>query len=102
MSDSHGGHHNYGGAAGVRPAEASHPRTGSSILLSLLPRGTRGACNGSNDHDRGENLNAKSKSPLPGAPNIDVVYDTLPETTTRVAYGGSLIGETKALDAQAE
>jgi hypothetical protein len=47
------------------------------------------------------NLNIKSKKTLPGAPNVKVVYDTSPETTTRVARKGSLIRGTKALDAQA-
>jgi hypothetical protein len=73
----------------------------SSLLLSLVQSGKRGACNGSNVHHCGENSNVKSKSPIPDVPNVKVVYDTFPETTTRVAHGGSLIGETKALDAQA-
>jgi hypothetical protein len=33
--------------------------------------------------------------------SVEVVYDTPPETTIRVARGGSLIGWTKALDTQA-
>jgi hypothetical protein len=37
------------------------------------------------------NLNTKSKSPLPSVPNIEVVYDTSPRTTTRAAHGGSLM-----------
>jgi hypothetical protein len=40
-----------------------------------------------------ENPNVKSKSPLPGAPNIEVVYDTFPETTTRAVRVGSLMEE---------
>jgi hypothetical protein len=60
--------------------------------------GKRGACNGSNIHDHGENSNIKSKSPLPGTRNVKVVYDTSTGTTTRVAHGGSLIGGTKALN----
>jgi hypothetical protein len=47
------------------------------------------------------NLNAKSKSPLPDAPKVQVVYDTSPRTTTTVARRGSLILGTKALDTQA-
>jgi hypothetical protein len=66
-----------------------------------LLTGMRGACNGSNVHHRGENSNSKSKSPIPGASNIKVVYDTSPGTTTRVAHGGSLIGGTKPLYTQA-
>jgi hypothetical protein len=46
------------------------------------------------------NSNVKSKSPLLGTPNVEVVYDTSPGTTTRVTSGGSLIGWTKALNAQ--
>jgi hypothetical protein len=46
------------------------------------------------------NPNTKSKNPLPGVPNVEVVYDTSSETTTRVACGGSLIGGTKTLDTQ--
>jgi hypothetical protein len=80
---------------------SSCPRTGSSLLLGPLLSGKRGAYNGSNVHHRGENSNAESKSPLPGVPNVEVVCDTSPRTTTRVAHGGSLIGGTKALDAQA-
>jgi hypothetical protein len=30
-------------------------------------------------------VNVKSKGPLPGTPNVEVVYDTSPETTTRAA-----------------
>jgi hypothetical protein len=37
------------------------------------------------------NPNVKSKSPLPGAPNVKVVYDTSPGTATRAACGGSLM-----------
>jgi hypothetical protein len=33
--------------------------------------------------------------------NVEVVYDASPGTTTRVAHRGSMIGGTKALDAQA-
>jgi hypothetical protein len=74
-------HHCCGGTAGVPLVGLSYPRMGSSLLLSplLIARGTRGAYNGSNVHHHGENLNAKSKSPIPGAPNIKVVYDTSPE-----------------------
>jgi hypothetical protein len=54
-----------------------------------------------NVHHHGENSNVKSKSPLPGMPNVEVVYDASPGTTTRVADRGSLIGGTNALDAQA-
>jgi hypothetical protein len=79
----------------------SRPRTGSSLLLGPLLSGKRGACNGSNVYHHGKNSNVKSKNPLPGAPNVGVVYDTSPETTTRVAHRGSLIGGTKALDIQA-
>jgi hypothetical protein len=32
--------------------------------------------------------------------HVELVYDTSPGTTTRVARGGSLIGETNALDTQ--
>jgi hypothetical protein len=35
----------------------------------------------------------KRKSPLPRAPNVEVVYDTSLGTTTRVAHGGSLMEE---------
>jgi hypothetical protein len=73
---------------------------GSSLLLSPLLRGMRGSYNGSNVHHHGENSNAKSKSPLPGVPNVKVVYDISLETTTIVAHRGSLIGGTRALDAQ--
>jgi hypothetical protein len=38
-----------------------------------------------------ESLNIKSKRPLPGVPNVEVVYDTSSETTTRAAHGGSLM-----------
>jgi hypothetical protein len=34
--------------------------------------------------------------------DVEVVYDTSPRTTIRVARGSLLIEETKALDAQAE
>jgi hypothetical protein len=61
---------------------------------------TRGGCNGSNVHHRGENSNVKSKRPFAGAPNVKVVYDTSPITNTRAAREGSLIGGTKALNAQ--
>jgi hypothetical protein len=37
-----------------------------------------------------ENPNVKSKSPLPDAPNIEVVYDTSPGTTTRATHKGLL------------
>jgi hypothetical protein len=37
------------------------------------------------------NLNVKSKIPLPGVPNVEVVYDTSPRTTTRAARVGSLM-----------
>jgi hypothetical protein len=37
------------------------------------------------------NPNAKSKSSLPVVPNIEVVYDTSPGTSTRAARGGSLM-----------
>jgi hypothetical protein len=37
------------------------------------------------------NLNVKSKSPLPGALNVEVVYDTSPRTTTTIAHEGSLM-----------
>jgi hypothetical protein len=37
------------------------------------------------------NPNAKSKSPLLGVPNVEVVYDISPGTTIRVAHGGSLM-----------
>jgi hypothetical protein len=47
------------------------------------------------------NPHVKSKSPLPSMPNIELIYDTSPRTTTRAARRGSLIGGTKALDAQA-
>jgi hypothetical protein len=33
----------------------------------------------------------KSKSPLSGAPNVEVVYDTSPRTTTTIAHEGSLM-----------
>jgi hypothetical protein len=46
------------------------------------------------------NPNAKSKNPLPRAPNVEVVYDISPGTTTRVAREGSLIEGTKTLDDQ--
>jgi hypothetical protein len=102
VSGSGSGHHSRGGITGVRLAGPSHPRAGSSLLLGplLRARGTRGACNGMNVHHCGENSNIKNKSPLPVTPNIKVVYDTSPRTTTRVDRGGSLIGGTKALDAQ--
>jgi hypothetical protein len=74
---------------------------GSSLLVGPLLSGKRGACNGLNAHHGGENSNVKIKSPLPGTINIEVVCDTSPGTTARVAHGGSLIGGTKALDAQA-
>jgi hypothetical protein len=37
------------------------------------------------------NPNAKSKSPLLDMPNIEMVYDTSPRTTTRAAHRGSLM-----------
>jgi hypothetical protein len=43
----------------------------------------------------------EQKPPPPGMPNVEVVYDTSPGTTTRVAHRGSLIGGTKTLDPQA-
>jgi hypothetical protein len=46
------------------------------------------------------NPNAKSKTPLPGASNVEVVYDIFPRTTTRVACEGLFIGGTKTLDFQ--
>jgi hypothetical protein len=30
---------------------------------------------------------------------VEVIYDTFPETTTRITHEGSLIGGTKSLDA---
>jgi hypothetical protein len=39
------------------------------------------------------NLNTKSKSPLPDVPNVEMVYDTSSETTTRAAHGGLLLEE---------
>jgi hypothetical protein len=82
-----------GGATGVHLVGSSHPRIGSSHLLGplLMVRGTRGACNGLNVHHCGENSNVKSKSSLPGAPSVKVVYDTSPGTTIRAAHGGSLL-----------
>jgi hypothetical protein len=93
--------HGCAGTAGIHPAGSSRPTMGSSLLLDPLLRGKRGACNGLNVHHHGENSNTKSKSPLPGAPNVKVVYNTSPRITTRVERGGSLIGGTKALDAKA-
>jgi hypothetical protein len=80
---------------------SSHPRMGSSLLLSPLLSGKSGAFNGSNVHHGGENLNAESKNRLPRTPNVKVVCDTSPDATTRAAQRVSLIGGTKALDAQA-
>jgi hypothetical protein len=79
---------------------SSRPRMGRSLLLSLLLSRERGDCNESNVHHIGENSNVKSKKSLPGALNVEVVYDTSPEITTRVAQGSLLIRGTKALDAQ--
>jgi hypothetical protein len=92
--------HSCAGAAGVHPTGSSRPRMGSSLLLGPLLSGERGAYNGSNVHHRGENPNVKSKSPISGMSNVKVIYDTFTRTTTRVAREDSLIGETKALDAQ--
>jgi hypothetical protein len=77
----------------VCPAGTSRPRMGSSLLTSplLMVRGTRGVCNGSNIHHCAKNLNVKSKSPLPGVPNVEVIYDTSPRTLTRAVRGGSLL-----------
>jgi hypothetical protein len=52
------------GITGVHPVGLSHSRMGGSLLLSPLLSGKRGACNGSNVHHHGENLNAESKSPF--------------------------------------
>jgi hypothetical protein len=90
------------GVAGVHPTGSSRHRTRSSLLLGPLLNGKKGACNGSNVHHGGENSNVKSKNHLPSMPNIEVVCDTSPGTTTRVAHKGSLIGGTKALDDQVE
>jgi hypothetical protein len=79
---------------------SSHPRTGSSLLLGPLLSGKSRACNGSNVHHGGENLNTESKSPLRGASNVEVVCDTSPGATTRAAHRGLLIEGIKALDAQ--
>jgi hypothetical protein len=46
------------------------------------------------------NPNVKSNSPLPSAPNVEVVCDTSLRTTSGVARGCSLIGGTKSLDTQ--
>jgi hypothetical protein len=54
-----------------------------------------------NVYHHGENPNVKNKIPLPGTPNVEVVYDTSHRTTTRVSHRGSLIGGTMALNAQA-
>jgi hypothetical protein len=90
-----------GGAAGIRSSGSSRPRMGSSLLLSPLLNGKRGAYNGSNVHHGGENSNVKGKIPIPSAPNVEVVCDTFLGSTTRVACRGSLIGWNKALNAQA-
>jgi hypothetical protein len=63
----------------------------SSVMLSPLLRGMIGACNGLNVHHRGENPDGQSKSPLPSAPNGEVVYDTSLGTSTGTARGGSLM-----------
>jgi hypothetical protein len=39
----------------------------------------------------GNTASPETQRPLPGAPNIEVVYDTSPETTTTTARRGSLM-----------
>jgi hypothetical protein len=56
-----------------------------------MVRGMRGSCNGSNVHHHGEHSDTKRKNPLPGTPNVKVVYDISPRTTIKVARGSSLM-----------